>query len=357
MALRLLLGFLEAVTFPSLTLIVQSFYTTAEQPSRNATVVFAYFSSIFNGFFAYLIGQIPATAPLARWQYLYLLTGSINVLWCVFLFFTLPDNPMNAHFLTEEEKFHATKRLANNRTGIATKDSRWKWDQALESVLDVKVWLVFSYNLAINIPNGGLATFGSIIIKNLGFTALEASLLTMPFGLFCTFGAWIFSTFAANWTNRRTIVASIACLFPITGTIIACTIPGSVVPAQMIGLYLMYLYWPPYVVFISLPQANTGGRTKKAVVFAIVNFGYAAGNLIGPQTFRAQQAPRYIGGSIAMLACFSASVFIALAYHTVCRVENKRRDRLYGQLFLTQGHAGLGDLTDQEQKESFRYTY
>lgn len=37
MALRLLLGFLEAVTFPSLTLIVQSFYTTAEQPSRNAS--------------------------------------------------------------------------------------------------------------------------------------------------------------------------------------------------------------------------------------------------------------------------------------------------------------------------------
>lgn len=153
---------------------------------------------------------------------------------------------MNAHFLTEEEKFHATKRLANNQTGIATKNSRWKWDQALEAVLDVRVWLVFSYNLAINIPNGGLATFGSIIIKNLGFTALEASLLTMPFGLFCTFGAWIFSTLAANWTNRRTIVASIACLFPITGTIIACTIPGSVVPAQMIGLYLMYLYWRKY---------------------------------------------------------------------------------------------------------------
>lgn len=208
-----------------------------------STVIFAYFSSIFNGFFAYLVGRIPTSAPLARWQYLYLLTGSINVLWAIFLFFMLPDSPMNARFLTEEEKYYATNRLADNRTGIATQDSEWKWDQALEAILDVKVWLVFFFNIAINIPNGGLVTFGSIIIKNLGFDSLEASLLTMPFGLFCTLGAWIFGSFAGKWTNRRTIVASIACLFPVIGTAMVYGIPRSVIPAQMVGLYLMYLYW------------------------------------------------------------------------------------------------------------------
>ena len=39
MALRFLLGFAEAVIFPCLTLIVQSFYTKAEQPHRNASKV------------------------------------------------------------------------------------------------------------------------------------------------------------------------------------------------------------------------------------------------------------------------------------------------------------------------------
>ncbi|CAH0004485.1 unnamed protein product [Clonostachys byssicola] len=358
MALRFLLGLAEAVIFPSLTLIVQSFYTKAEQPSRNA-IMFAYFSSIFNGFFAYLVGRIPTSAPLARWQYLYLLTGTINVLWSIFLYFTLPDNPMNAKFLTEEEKYYATTRLADNRTGIATQDTKWKWDQALEAILDIKVWLVFFFNIAINIPNGGLVTFGSIIIKNLGFTSLEASLLTMPFGLFCTFGAWVFSTFAGKWTNRRTIVASIACLCPLLGTAMVYGIPRSVIPAQMVGLYLMYLYWPPYVVFISLPQANTGGRTKKAVVFAIVNIGYAAGNLIGPQTFRANQAPQYTGGVIAMLSCFCAAILIALTYLAVCMFENRRRDRLYGKPEHVQEGSGegFGDITDGKQKESFRYTH
>ena len=37
MALRFLLGFVEAVIFPCLTLIVQSFYTKDEQQHRNAS--------------------------------------------------------------------------------------------------------------------------------------------------------------------------------------------------------------------------------------------------------------------------------------------------------------------------------
>lgn len=150
---------------------------------------------------------------------------------------------MNARFLNDEEKYYATQRLAENRTGIATKDTSWKWHQAREAVLDVKVWIVFFYNIAINIPNGGLLTFGSIIIKNLGFSALESSLLTMPFGVFATFGAWVFSFTAAKWHNRRTIVASIALLLPLLGTGLVYGLPRSLVPAQMFGLYLMYLYW------------------------------------------------------------------------------------------------------------------
>ena len=294
----------------------------------------------------------------------------------------MPDNPMNARFLNDEEKYYATERLSENRTGIANNDTRWKWNQAKEAVLDIRVWIVFFFNIAINIPNGGLLTFGSIIIKNLGFTALNASLLTMPFGVFCTFGAWVFSFIAARWTNRRTIVASIALILPLVGTSLVYGLPKDLIPVQMIGLYLMYLYWrklkttshlhlhrnrslietslkAPYVIFISLPQANTAGHTKKAVVYAIVNIGYSAGNLIGPQTFRADQAPQYTGGVIAMMCSYCAAILLALAYLAVCAYGNRRRDRAYGQPEIIQEGTGQGfaDATDKEQKESFRYTH
>lgn len=263
MVLRFILGFLEAAILPCLTMIVVSFYKKSEQAPRNSRtlqpnhptsayccnellikmlpVVFAYFSSVFNGFFAWVVGKIPATASLYKWQYLYLITGSINVLWSLFILYMMPDSPMNAKFLNEEERYHATKRLAENRTGIASRV--WKWRQALEAFTDVRIWLIFLFNVSINIPNGGLQTFGSIIIKNLGFSALNASLLTMPFGILATSGAWFFGYVAAKWHNRRVLTCSLALLLPIIGTAVVYACPESNTAGQMVGLYFMYFYW------------------------------------------------------------------------------------------------------------------
>lgn len=60
---------------------------------------------------------------------------------------------MNAFFLTDQEKYYAVQRLAENRTGIINKE--WKWNQALEAAIDPKTWILFFFNIAINIPNGG----------------------------------------------------------------------------------------------------------------------------------------------------------------------------------------------------------
>ncbi|KAK8030256.1 hypothetical protein PG993_011547 [Apiospora rasikravindrae] len=359
MALRFFLGFLEAAITPTLTMIIASFYKKEEQPPRNA-LVFAYFSSIFNGFFAFVVGKIPDSAPLAKWQYLYIMTGSINILVSVIMFFILPDSPLNTRFYTPEQKFHAVQRLAANRTGIAGNHRRgtWKWDQALEAVLDIRVWLIVLFNVVINIPNGGLQTFGSIIINDLGFGPLESSLLTMPFGVVATGGAWAFSYIAARWRNRRTLVASIALLLPILGTALVYGLPRDNIPGQMIGLYFMYFYWPPYVVGISLPQANTSGHTKKSVTYSLVTIGYAAGNLIGPQTFRSDQAPKYTAGVVTMLAAYCACMLILGAYWAVATWENGRRDRRYGKpqrIHERSALEGLVDNTDKKQ-ESFRYT-
>ncbi|KAF3768148.1 hypothetical protein M406DRAFT_70242 [Cryphonectria parasitica EP155] len=353
MALRFFMGFVESAITPSLTMLVVSFYKKEEQPQRNA-IIFAYFSSIFNGFFAWVVGYIPDSAPLKKWQYLYLITGSINILYSLFLCVVLPDSPMNSRFLTEEEKFWAVERLASNRTGISNKV--WKWEQAWEALGDVRIWLIFFFNIAINIPNGGLQAFGTIIISDLGFSSLNASLLTMPFGVLATSSAWFFS-YIASRTQRRTIVACIALLLPILGTALVYGLPRSNIAGQLVGLYFMYFYWPPYVVGISLPQANTAGQTKKSIAFSLVTIGYAVGNLIGPQTFVSNQAPKYTGGVIAMLVCYCISISLLLLYFAIVTVENKRRDKKYGRPEAIHNVVeGFADITDKKQ-ENFRYTH
>ncbi|EHA27380.1 hypothetical protein ASPNIDRAFT_129269, partial [Aspergillus niger ATCC 1015] len=300
------LGYLEAIIVPTISLIVAGFYKKAEQPPRNA-IVFAAFSSVINGFLSWAVGHIPDSAPLAIWQYLYLI-----VVWSITAFVLLPESPMNAFFFTDQESFYATQRLAENQTGIINKE--WKREQALEAVLDAKTWILFSFNIAINIPNGGLTTFSGILINNLGFTAVKASLLNMPTGVMSTLSAFSFSWLAARWTNRRCLVTMMACCLPIAGSALVYSLPRT----------NLYTYFGPYVVGISMAQANTAGHTKKTVQYSILYIGYALGNLIGPQTFRASQAPAYTGGFIAMLICYCICVALMGLYWVLVLKYNRR---------------------------------
>ncbi|KLJ09649.1 hypothetical protein EMPG_14928 [Blastomyces silverae] len=351
LTLRFFMGFLEAVIVPGISLIIAGFYKKNEQPPRNA-LVFAAASSVINGFLSWAVGHIPDSAPLTKWQSLFVITGSVSMAWSVFAFVTMPDSPMNAFFLSEREKYHAVQRLAENKTGIVNK--HWKWEQAVEAIIDPKTWFIFFFNIAVNVPNGGLITFGGIIIRNLGFSAVDSSLLNMPTGVMSTLSAFVFSTLAARWSNRRCLVTIFACCVPILGAILVYSIERSNIAGQMVGLYCLYTYFGPYVVGISLAQANTAGHTKKAVQYSILYIGYCVGNLIGPQTFRESQAPEYTSGFIAMLVSYCASIALMAGYWALAILANKRRpenteceeDEL---ITLFQ------DKTDFQQK-NFKYT-
>jgi MFS family permease len=352
MAVRFFMGMFEAIIVPGISLLIAGWYKKEEQPPRNA-LVFAAASSVFNGFLSWLIGHIPDSAPLAKWQYLYLLIGSISMCWSFFVFIYLPATPMEAKFLTKQEKVFWVQRLAGNRTGIENKT--WKWDQALEAVLDPKTYIIFFFNIAINVPNGGLTTFNGIIISNLGFSSVHASLLSMPTGVMSTLSAFIFSLAAAKFKDRRCLVTVVACCVPIIGTGILYGVSRSAVGAQLVGLYLVYTYFGPYVVGISLAQANTAGHTKKNVQFAILYIGYAVGNLIGPQTFRASQAPAYTGGVIAMLVCYCVCIGLMAVYWMLCKYQNKRVVPGGGSVNEEDEVEVFQDITDWKQ-EHFRYT-
>lgn len=282
-------------------------------------------------------------------------SGSVSMTWSIIAFIWLPGTPMDAFFLSDREKHHVVNRLAANKTGIS--NSVWKWSQVKEAVIDPKTWLLFFFNIAINIPNGGLVTFGGLIIQGLGYSGVDASLLTMPTGVMSTIASFTFSLLSAKWKNRRCLVTILACLVPIVGTAVVFALPRSNLAGQMVGLYLLYTYFGPYVVGIGLAQANTAGHTKKSVVFAILYIGYAVGNLIGPQTFRANQAPEYVGGTISMIVCYGVCMAIMGAYWAIAAWQNKKNA---DNLAASGDHdedviESFLDETDFEQK-TFIYT-
>lgn len=124
-----------------------------------------------------------------------------------------------------------------------------------------------------------------------------------------------------------------------------------------------YTYFGPYVLGISLAQANTSGNTKKSVSFSILYIGYAVGNLIGPQTFRANQAPAYTGGVVAMLVSYCVCIALIIAYWFVCLTQNRRLTSSPGisedgEEVIVDAETAVDsfkDVTDWKQS-GFRYT-
>lgn len=129
----------------------------------------------------------------------------------------------------------------------------------------------------------------------------------------------------------------------------------------MVGLYFLYTYFGPYVIGISMGQANTAGQTKKNVQYAILYIGYAVGNLIGPQTFRANQAPAYTGGFISMLICYCACVGLISIYWFLAFYLNHRQSKQMQESEerddggAEEADDAFTDLTDFQRK-NFRYT-
>jgi Na+/proline symporter len=105
-----------------------------------------------------------------------------------------------------------------------------------------------------------------------------------------------------------------------------------------------------------MAQANTAGSTKKTVQYSILYIGYAVGNLIGPQTFRANQAPAYTGGFVSMLVCYCVCVALMAGYWSIAVVLNRRRVNA-AEPPETDGdlQEAFADMTDFQQK-GFRYT-
>lgn len=104
---------------------------------------------------------------------------------------------------------------------------------------------------------------------------------------------------------------------------------------------------------VSVYQANVAGHTKKVVLYAWFYVAWAVGNIIGPQTFQANQAPAYTGGTVAMIVTYVIAIVAILAYGGLCYFDNKKRkDTIDSTNALDQDWL---DLTDKENK-SFKYT-
>lgn len=228
---RLLLGGFEALLIPAVTLIVSMWYRPEEQPRRNS-IILNVVAPILNGFVAWVVGY--HRGEYAEWKIIFLLVGCVTMAWAGVVYFFLPSNPLEARGLTPREKWIVIQRKAADNTGVENKV--FKRAQVVEAFADGKTWLVWMAIVALQVPNGGLTTFNTLIISGLGFTPLQTSLLAMPPGFMSTVSGIALSWAASGTRRYRTALVAGSILLPLLGAVLCYTLPRDNLAGQLVGL-------------------------------------------------------------------------------------------------------------------------
>ncbi|TVY80879.1 putative transporter [Lachnellula suecica] len=349
---RLLLGVFEASVSPGWVLFTSQWYTKKEQVVRVAWWgSFNGFAQIFGGLVAYGIAH-NSTADhftLAPWKIIYLFTGLLTIVFGIVFLLVIPDNQLNAWWLTKEDRILAIERVRGNQQGIGNK--RFKSYQFKEALLDPITWAFVLLTLCGDIPNGGLSNFFSLLLESFDLTAQQSLLYGCISGAveIAVLLGWAYTT---RYFGNRILWAVLGLVISMVGAILLVALPLGNNKGRLAGFYLAQFFVVAIVAIISLIASNVAGYTKKVTVSGFFFIAYCVGNIIGPQTFRAKAAPRYVPAEITLIVCYGLCIIDLLFIHWYYKQQNKKKlaeknkegyEKLENQEFL--------DLTDRENQE------
>jgi ACS family allantoate permease-like MFS transporter len=291
-AIRFFLGVFEAAVTPGFALLTSQWYTKEEQGLRTG-IWFSFngFAQIFGGVVAYGIAKGTEAHPAAieGWKIVFLLTGLLTAAIGVIFFFTVPDNQLNARWLSKEDRILAIERIRVNQQGVGNK--HFKWYQLREALIDPLTWAFVFYALVADIPNGislplfstrsltkkllpgGISNFFNQLIKSFGYTSQQSLLYATPGGA-VEVVALIACGFAGDYYKNRILIAMIGLVVAIIGMSLIVGLPLGNDSGRLAGYYLTQASPTPFVAFLSLISSNVAGYTKKTTVAALYLIGY-----------------------------------------------------------------------------------
>lgn len=325
-ACRFLLGLFEAGCFPLFSIIVSKWYRRSEHPIRIA----AFYSTngianIVAAAISYGLSRIEEPA-LAPWRILFLMAGVMTVASAFPIWYYFADDPSTAWFLTEEERLQAVERLRANQDGAGSRE--FKLAHLLEVAVEVKSYLWIGMALCLNVCAMVANTFGPLILNGIGFDKYKTTLLNMPFGV-----VQIVTICACAYACQKLKLKSPICV-ALSAPVIAGVCVLYLVPRTdgNTGPLLLAYYLTAFVFSGNAPVAswivgNTGGSTKKSVIMGLYNASSAAGSIIGPLLFSADDAPQYRKGLRSVLGITVAFAVLVIMQVWVLKFLNKRQER------------------------------
>ncbi|KAK5083329.1 Allantoate permease [Exophiala xenobiotica] len=354
-AVRFFLGLFESAVTPGFALLTSQWWTKEEQGTRTG-IWFSFngVGQIVGGLVAYgiAVGARKNGVAIAPWKIVFLVFGILTACLGFLFFWVIPDNQLNARWLSKTDRVLAVARVRGNQQGIGNK--HFKSYQLMEALTDPLTWAFVFYALVADIPNGGISNFFSQLIVSFGYTPEQSLLYGTPGGavevVFLIVSGWL-----GDKLRRRLLVSLVGLSTALIGIILIVALPLSNSSGRLAGYYLTQASPTPFVALLSLISTNVAGYTKKTTVAAMYLIAYCVGNIIGPQTFRPKDAPRYVPGEITIIVCFGLCICDIIFIHFWCVRQNKIKARKRQEPgYIKLENQEWLDLTDKENLE-FEY--
>ncbi|KXN82015.1 hypothetical protein AN958_03313 [Leucoagaricus sp. SymC.cos] len=289
-AARVFLGLAEAGLFPGITFYLSLWYRRRDV-ARRIAIFFsaATIAGAFGGLLAYGIEHMEGVGGLHGWQWIFCLEGIATVLIAVLSYFFMHDYPETAHFLTEAEKQVVITMLKEDQQGQA---KHYDFEFVLQAMTDYKTYIQIGIYIGILVPVYAIALFTPTIVNELGYSAANAQLLTIPpfvAGCITTITVGVLS----DKLNSRGPFVIGSALVSLVGYIIlyvqdkpGVSYFGAILAA--VGVY------PTVAVVLAWASSAAGGDITKGVTLAMV---IGIGNLGGVcSSFIYLKPPRFFVG-------------------------------------------------------------
>ncbi|KAI8339467.1 major facilitator superfamily domain-containing protein [Chlamydoabsidia padenii] len=321
MAMRFLLGLFEAGIYPSLTLLVSTFYRRTEQaPRLGAFWLCNGFALCLGGLISYGIGNMKTTL-FATWQWIMLIMGLVTCVMGVICFLFLIDNPKSpALGLNAEQSVLVEQRTRDNAVFRTT---MVKKHQIIEAIKEPRLWCLCLAAMLLNVQNGGITIYNTQLIAAFGFDQLQSVLLSAGSGIsdiiyICG------SVYIVTRKEGRVLYTAIGLMaMDLIGLLLLLLIPEP--KLKLIGFYLCWPYAATYVLILTCISNNVSGYTKKIFYNGFITIFYTIGNFIGPFMLIEDQKPSYYGGMIAYCcSSFLCMICLAIARWSMARINVTR---------------------------------
>ena len=190
----------------------------------------------------------------------------------------MPDNQLNARWLSHDDRRRAIERVRVNQQGIGNK--HFKAYQFKEALLDPLTWAFGFYALVADIPNGGISNFFSQLIVSFGYTPEQSLLYGTPGGAVEVI-TLVGCGYLGDRYGNRILLGGSGLVVSTIGIILIVALPLSNDKGRLGGYYLTQASATGFVALLSLISSNVAGYTKKTTVAAIYLVCYCIGNIIG----------------------------------------------------------------------------